>query len=85
MFQDKNGGETNKIKGNISKKSGQGQASWRDKGGKMHKKGEDVATKWGLKKIKRKPREEREKVRNEIFIFLYKSQHHEKRVGLFGL
>ena len=42
--------------------------------GKMPIKGEDMATKEGSKKnIKGESREEREKVRNEIFFFLYKS------------
>ena len=41
---------------------------------KMPIKGEDMATKEGSKKnIKGESREEREKVRNEIFFFLYKS------------
>ena len=42
--------------------------------GKMPIKGEDMAIKEGSKKnIKGESREEREKVRNEIFLFLYKS------------
>ena len=85
MFQDKNGGKPIKEGKNIPKDSARGRLARGIREGKMPIKGEDIATKGGRKNNKRKSREESEKERKGIFLYLCNSQHHEKRDALFGL